>query len=105
MWIANAEQLQRFMEHPFWNKMKALNHKMSMTGLVGKRWGYPERSNSMNIFIDVPNGAPSKCMVPFSFSSNNVSYGYFSPLGRVDHLRNGYPGVGLLMDKVLMPPK
>jgi hypothetical protein len=83
MWIATRTQLARYMEHPYWNKEQALAAKLAVD------FGYPERSNSLNIFIDVPSGFTSSCMVPFYYTLYGTRAS-LTAVGSVEHMRNGY---------------
>lgn len=61
MWIMTKQQLQEFMQHPYWTQAG------SVAANLGKHryWGYPERSNSVNLFLHVPHGYATNCMVPY----------------------------------------
>ena len=58
MWAASRAQLDAFMRHPFWKEENALKANISYS------LGYPERSNGMNLFINVEPGLISACAVP-----------------------------------------
>ena len=79
LWIATRPQLKVFMNHPYWTKTGSLNSKQQFVDL----FGYPEKSNSLNIMINVPSGYRSTCMVP-------VINRTISPLAFVSHMRNAY---------------
>ena len=81
MWVATRHQLQRFMEHPLWNKTEALKADIPLY------FGYPERSSSVNILVDVPAGYRSSCMVPYDGPSAQP---LLSLEASIDHMRNGY---------------
>ena len=97
MWAASRTQLDAFMKHPFWKEENALRANLS------RPLGYPERSNGMNLFINVEPGLTSACAVPivlkkrFSHGSpaavgllgSEVS---LAPVSAVEHMRNGYSG-------------
>lgn len=77
MWVANKDQLARFVRHPFWSIQGALSAPI---------WGYAEKSNSVNLLISVPPGHHTSCMVPYE----NEPTPRLAPLAKVIHLRNGY---------------
>jgi hypothetical protein len=69
MWMASRRQLASFMAHPYWNKESALNTTIPVP------FGYPERSNGMNILINVPTGYLSNCTVPLIYIEGKVEDG------------------------------
>lgn len=97
MWMATRKQLEKYMAHPYWNKTEALHAPLHLS----RGFGYPERSNSMNILIDVREGYESTCMVPVTFSS--IGYATLSGVANIEHLRNGYSTDGNLTKHGKLP--
>lgn len=81
--MATRKQLYKYMAHPYWNKTKALQATLNLS----RGFGYPERSNSLNILIDVPTGYVSTCMVPFIYTGAGYA---LASVANVEHMRNGY---------------
>lgn len=63
---------------------------MFIVAPVGQKywnWGPNERSNSINVFVDPPEGWFANTLVPYTVEGNTP---VLSPLARVEHLRNAY---------------
>ena len=99
MWAASRDQLATFMASPLWTKDTALTTNLrTLVGvpeeaLIGEMadpepWGYPERSNCMNLFINVPKGYLSNNVIPLTVDLKGRLG--VSSLARVEHTRNGY---------------
>jgi hypothetical protein len=99
MWMATRKQLETYMSHPYWNKVTAVDAELNLE----RWWGYPERSNSLNILIDRPPHLQSSCMVPYVRAGSAANLGLskyrlwstrvtwvLAPVATVEHLRNGY---------------
>ena len=91
MWMASRRQLASFMAHSYWNKEAALNATIPVP------FGYPERSNGMNILVNVPYCYLSNCMVPLIYLEGKVEEGKsrarLAPIAEVEHMPNGYSKV------------
>ena len=82
MWMASHTSLLKWMHHPYWDKKNAVEAEMP----AGLPWlGYPERSNGMLMFIDIPEGFQATSLVPY-----DPVKGVLIPDARVQHERNGY---------------
>jgi hypothetical protein len=79
------------MAHSYWNKEAALNATIPVP------FGYPERSNGMNILVNVPYCYLSNCMVPLIYLEGKVEEGKsrarLAPIAEVEHMPNGYSKV------------
>ena len=84
MWIATRRRLDLYMAHSYWNKTEALKAQLH----VVPDFGYPERSNSLNILIDIPDGYMSTCLVPCTEEGREEFV--LASVANVEHLRNGY---------------
>ena len=90
MWMANRAQLERFMAHPYWHKEGALNATLPVP------FGYAERTNGVHMFVQVPEGYLTNCMVPLVYREGDIGEGSrarLAPIAGVRHMRNGYTGV------------
>ena len=79
MWLASHATLTKWMQHAFWDQDSALKAH------TNPNFGYPERSNGMFMFIDVPEGFQTNYLVPY----DPVKCVLHSE-ARVYHERNGY---------------
>jgi hypothetical protein len=84
MWAATKKQLNAYMSSPYWRKESALAIKIPFG------FGYPERSNSLNILVNVPAIYDSSCMVPFTYAQESKAHPALLPEAEVYHMRNGY---------------
>jgi len=82
MWIATRKQLDAYIASPYWEKMSALFADVQL-----EDFDYPERSNSLHILVNVPNGYPTSCMVPYLRDGDRFK---LAPGAEVYHMRNGY---------------
>ena len=89
IWMASRAQLERFMAHPYWHKESALNAPLPVP------FRDPERSNAMLMFVQVPEGYLTNCMVPLVYRGDigEGSRARLAPVAGVRHMRNGYTGV------------
>lgn len=83
MWISTIKQLQVYMKSPYWQKNTAISARLPLK----HAWGYPERSNSLNILIRIPSGCTSSCMVPYTVINGKPQ---LEAVAAVEHMRNGY---------------
>ena len=79
MWLASEAQLREFMAHPFWDKATAL------AAFVPHGGGYPERTNWMFQYVNVPAGFRTRSVVQYDSRARVLE-----PRARIGHLRNGY---------------
>ena len=79
MWLASHAQLREFMAHPFWDKKTALAYPHPHNG------GYPEKTNWMFQYLNVPSGFKTRSVVQY-----NPETRMLEPRARIIHLRNGY---------------
>lgn len=86
MWIATTKQLAKYMQHRYWSKQTGSRAILP----PGYDWGYPERTNSLNILMDIPDNCYSRCMVPFTPSKGGDEAPLLSAAAVVHHMRNGY---------------
>ena len=80
--MASHSSLLKWMRHRYWDKKNALEAEMPI-GLPAL--GYPERSNGILMFINVPEGFQANSLVPY-----DPVKGALIPDARVQHERNGY---------------
>lgn len=84
MWMATRKQLAAYMRSPYWKKESALQADIALP------FGYPERSNSLNILVNVPIEYTSSCMVPYAHLNGSARHPVLVPEAEVYHMRNGY---------------
>jgi hypothetical protein len=97
MWMATRQQFYKYMAHPYWNKTGALTAPLHLS----RQFGYPERSNSIYILIDIPDGYVSTCMVPLIYTGTGAAQ--LALVADVEHLRNGYSNDGDMTEHGKLP--
>jgi hypothetical protein len=105
MWTATRPQLTAFMAHPYWNETQAVDAKLP------ESYGYPERSNCMNLFFNVPAGMLSSCAVPVEVEGVHklrrtrdrlaLKSTRLPLVAYIEHMRNGYAATNSKHGKVL----
>lgn len=106
LWVASRAQLSVFMAHPYWNEVDALTADLPA-------FGYMERSNVMNLFINVPTVPSalgrSNCVIPAAQELSQKSSGIaeaaprslaLAPLAAVGHMTNKYSQMNSKFAKV-----
>ena len=112
LWLATRDQLVVFTRSSVWSKQGALKYNTAtiaekdvseLPGIImpWKDWGYPEKSNGMNLLIDVPRGYMTNNVVPVTRARKTSIKYILSPRARVEHVRNGYSGSEKLHGKIL----
>ena len=93
MWLASHAQLREFMAHPFWDKKTALSYPHPHNG------GYPEKTNWMFQYLNVPAGFKTRSVVQYDPETRVLE-----PRARIVHLRNGYSMQdGIPLGKIPLP--
>ena len=79
MWLASHAQLREIMAHLYWDKETALAIPLRHNGM------YPERTNWMFWYVNVPAGYRSRSVVQYNAKTLTLE-----PRTRIVHLQNGY---------------